>query len=380
MVNKKIIRVINKSDKPDNIVIKESSITDKCIEIENKLPRFMKDYFIYIKSAVTVSSRYEYLKDVQFFCNYLVEQQQLTKAKEISQITLEEFSNITAIGDYCARYHKETDKGTVVINNNNKSLARRKSSMSGLFKFLYRNEQLNENITNAFNPIKLQKMQPDSIKKLEANEVALMLEAVENGDAMLTEKERLFWSKTKLRDKAILVLFVTYGLRISELRELNISSFNFSRGEFKIYRKRGKEVSMPINKTCEAVFMDYVNNERTPSDKISSEHKDALFLSIQNKRISEKAIRTLVKKYTAFGMNTERCNGYSPHKLRATTATLLNQDGFSIYDVQNLLDHDNVTTTQLYTAHKKNVKREIVKNFEWLDVKNENNEVQLSEV
>ena len=73
-----------------------------------------------------------------------------------------------------------------------------------------------------------------------------MLDAVDNGYG-LTEKEKVYWRKTKLRDKAILALFVTYGLRLNELRELNISSFNFSRGEFKIYRKRGKEVLMPIN-------------------------------------------------------------------------------------------------------------------------------------
>lgn len=66
-------------------------------------------------------------------------------------------------------------------------------------------------------------------------------------------------------------------------------------------------------------------------------------------------------------MCTTRDKGYSPHKLRATAATSLIQNGFTIYDVQNLLDHDNVTTTQLYAAHKKHVKRDIVKNFEWLE-------------
>ena len=67
-----------------------------------------------------------------------------------------------------------------------------------------------------------------------------MLDAVETGEG-LTEKEKVYWKKTKLRDKAILALFVTYGLRLNELRELNISSFNFSRGEFTIFRKRQAE-------------------------------------------------------------------------------------------------------------------------------------------
>jgi len=123
---------------------------------------------------------------------------------------------------------------------------------------------------------------------------------------------------------------------------------------------------MPINKTCEAVIKDYINNERTVNS-LHDEQKDALFLSLQNKRMTTRAIRNLVKKYTSIVLGTSRENGYSPHKLRATAATSLIQQGFSIYDVQNLLDHDNVTTTQLYAAHKKNVKREIIKNFEWID-------------
>ncbi|MCA9749021.1 MAG: tyrosine-type recombinase/integrase, partial [Romboutsia sp.] len=207
---------------------------------------------------------------------------------------------------------------------------------------------------------------PDAIKRLEIDEVAKMLDAVDTGYG-LTDKEKVYWRKTRLRDKAILALFVTYGLRLNELRELNISSFNFSRGEFKIYRKRGKEVLMPINHTCESVVKDYILNERPQSELLEEEYKDTLFLSLQRKRMDPKAIRQLVKKYTSISMETSRESGYSPHKLRATAATSLIQSGFSIYDVQNLLDHDNVTTTQLYAAHKKHVKRDIVNNFEWID-------------
>ena len=332
----------------------------------------MKDYFIYLKGSVAVSTRVAYLEDIYFFCSYLVETKEITQADKVCDITVEEFNQIKArdinifLGDYCSRYYKQTDKNTLIFENNNRALARKKSTISTLFKFLFRNEQIDNNITDGFNPIKLPKPQPDAIKRLEIDEVAKMLEAVETG-AGLTEKEKVYWRKTKLRDKAILALFVTYGLRLNELRELNISSFNFSRGEFKIFRKRSKEVLMPINQTCEMVVRDYILNERPQSEMLSDEYKDALFLSLQNKRMDPKAIRQLVKKYTSISMETSRANGYSPHKLRATAATSLIQNGFSIYDVQNLLDHDNVTTTQLYAAHKKNVKRDIVNNFEWLD-------------
>lgn len=383
MNNDKVLKINNKSNKPDNIVHRDNDIMERCIKIENQLPKFMKDYFIYLKGSVAVSTRYAYLEDINFFCNYLVESQELTKAEITKDITLNEFNNIKArdinlfLGDYCSRYYKHTEKNTLIFENNNRALARKKSSLSTLFKFLYRNEQLDNNITDGFNPIKLPKPQPDAIKRLDIDEVAKMLDAVESGEG-LTEKEKVYWKKTKLRDKAILALFVTYGLRLNELRELNISSFNFSRGEFKIFRKRGKEVLMPINHTCETVVKDYIFNERPESEVLPDEVKDALFLSLQRKRLTSKAIRELVKKYTSISMETTRNNGYSPHKLRATAATSLIQTGFSIYDVQNLLDHDNVTTTQLYAAHKKNVKRDIVNNFEWVD--NDDNYEEIKEI
>ncbi len=372
MIDNKILKIHNKSDKPDNIVTRNNDLIERCILIENKLPKFMKDYFIYLKGSVAVSTRLAYLEDIKFFCSYLIETKELTNAYKISEISLKEFNGIKArdvnlfLGDYCTRYYKQSSNTTLIYENNNRALARKKSSLSTLFKFLYRNEQLVDNITDGFNPIKLPKPQPDAIKRLEIDEVAKMLDSVESGYG-LTDKEKVYWKKTKLRDKAILALFVTYGLRLNELRELNISSFNFSRGEFKIYRKRGKEVLMPINHTCELVIKDYIYNERPQSEILIDEYKDALFLSLQNKRLNPKAIRQLVKKYTSISMETSRDGGYSPHKLRATAATSLIQNGFSIYDVQNLLDHDNVTTTQLYAAHKKHVKRDIVNNFEWIE-------------
>ena len=200
--------------------------------------------------------------------------------------------------------------------------------------------------------------------------IGLMLDAVTTGNG-LTKKEREFWNKTKYRDKAILMLFVTYGLRLSELQQLNVSSFNFNRGEFKIYRKRGKESVMPLNNSCALVVNQYVELERPKDEDIAEEDKDALFLSLQGKRITERQIRELVKKYTSIGMKTSREGGYSPHKLRATAATSLIGRGNSIYDVAALLDHEQVTTTQLYAQHRKNVKRDLVKDMEWEEERKE---------
>ena len=361
-------KLYNKSDVPDNIVLKQNDMLQKCAELESVLPDFLKDYFIYLKNSIALSSRVAYLSDLLFFCNYMVHSSDLTAAESPKQITEDEFTRLIAkdinifLGDYCTRYIMETDNADYIMENHSRSLARKRSSLSVLFKFLYREEKMEKNLSDGLNPIKLPKPQPDAIKRLEIEEVAKMLDAVENATG-LTDKEIQYWEKTKRRDKAILVLFTTYGLRVSEMNQLNLSSINYAREEFKIYRKRGKEVNMPLNRSAVAVIRDYIDNERP----ICNDDDDPLFLSLQGKRMTVRTIRELVKKYTSIAMETPRNKGYSPHKLRATAASSLIQYGFSIYDVQNLLDHDNVTTTQLYAAHKKNAKRDVINQYELLD-------------
>lgn len=366
---KKQVRIHNKSDKPDNIIEKENQIFFECEEIEGQLPKWLRGYFSYLKGNVLPMTRYAYLHDVRFFFRYLIRETDLTKAETTDKITLQELQSVKAVDvnmylDYCRKYKVETDRNVYVYENTNKTLARKKSSVSVMFKQLYRDGLLEKNITDGFDPIRVPKPGEREIKALQDDEVMVMLDAVTTGNG-LTAHEHHYWEKTKLRDKAILVIFLTYGLRLSELQQLNVSSFNWNRGEFKIYRKRGKESLMPLNQSVSMVVKDYIELERPPEDKIQEGHEDALFLSIQGRRMTERQIRELVKKYTAIAMETTRKGGYSPHKLRATTATSLIGRGNSIFDVQALLDHEQVTTTQLYAQHKMNVKRDLVKGMEW---------------
>ncbi len=369
MASNKQIRIHNKSDKPDNIVLKEHEIVSKCEDIQNQLPRFLRGYFAYLKGNVLPMTRLAYLNDIKFFCTYLIDETDLTDAENICDIKLSDFNRIKAVDinifiDYCRSYTVEKEHEIVVYENSNKTLARKKSSLSVMFKQLYRDELIDNNITDGFDPIRVPKASEREIKALQDDEVMIMLDAVSNG-THLTAKERQYWEKTKKRDKAILMLFLTYGLRLFELQQLNVSSFNFSRGEFKIYRKRDKEAVMPLNTSVTVVIRDYLDNERASDDSLDDVHKDALFLSLQGKRMTERQIRELVKKYSSIGLATSRKAGYSPHKLRATAATSLIGRGNSIFDVQALLDHEQVTTTQLYAGHKMNVKRDLVKDMEW---------------
>ncbi|MBR5228201.1 MAG: tyrosine-type recombinase/integrase [Firmicutes bacterium] len=369
---KKNVRISNKTDKPDNVVEKEILIERECASIEKTLPGFMRGFFSYMRSSLLPMSRLAYLHDIRFFCNYLINNTDLTNANDIKDIKASEFDKIRGADinvylDFCRNYHVETEDSVHVYTNNNRTLSRKKSSISVLFKYLYREEIISRNITDQFNPIRVQKASEREIKALQDNEVMVMLDAVSTG-SNLTPTERQYWEKTKKRDKAILVLFLTYGLRLSELHQLNVSSFNFSRGEFKIYRKRGKESLMPLNnQTVLKALHEYIDFERLSADKIQPGDEDALFLSLQGKRMTERQIRQLVKKYTSIGMSTSRDAGYSPHKLRATAATSLIGRGNSIFDVQALLDHEHITTTQLYAAHKLNTKRDLIGSFEWDD-------------
>lgn len=374
MAEKEIV-IQNKTDKPDNIVEKENEIFFQCDALEREMPKFFRGYFAYLRANVLPQTRLAYLHDLKFFLQYLIRETDLTEAETVGQIRLEELAAVEAPDvnlfiDYCRKYTVETEKNIYVYENTNKTLARKKSSVSVMFKQLYRDGLLKKNITDGFDPIRVPKPGEREIKALQDDEVMIMLDAVTSG-AGLTEHEKCYWQKTKLRDKAILIMFLTYGLRLSELQQLNVSSFNFGRGEFKIYRKRGKESIMPLNNSVTAVIHDYIDNERLPDDRLEEQHKDALFLSLQGKRMTDRQIRELVKKYTSIALKTSHSAGYSPHKLRATAATSLIGRGNSIFDVAALLDHEQVTTTQLYARQKANVKRDLVKGMEWEEERKE---------
>ena len=299
----------------------------------------------------------------------MIEFTPFTNASDIREISASDIDKIKARDvneylDHLRRYSKETDNGIYIFENSNKTLARKKSALSVLFRQLYRDEIINKNISEGFNPIRLQKQSEREIKALEDNEVLRMLDIVTTGDG-LTGAQKRYWKVTKYRDKAILIFFLTYGLRLQELWQLNLSSFNFQREEFKIYRKRNKESIMHLNGTTAEALRDYLINERNDEKAKKYIDDDALFLSLQHKRITKRQIRELVKKYTSLAIGTTQHNGYSPHKLRATTATSLIGRGESIYDVQLLLGHEQVTTTQLYAKHKRDVQRDLIRSLEW---------------
>ena len=145
MAGEKNIKLRNKSDKPDNILLKEHEIISKCEELQKQLPNFLRGFFAYLKGNVLPMTRLSYLSDIKLFCSYLIHETDLTDADNISDIKLEDFNKIKAVDiniflDYCRKYTVETNKEIIIYENSNRTLARKKSSLSVMFKQLFRDE------------------------------------------------------------------------------------------------------------------------------------------------------------------------------------------------------------------------------------------------
>ena len=147
--------------------------------------------------------------------------------------------------------------------------------------------------------------------------------------------------KYKIRDECILTLFLNCGLRLSELVGININDINDQR-ILKVCGKGNKEREIYLNDAC----MDAINEYKKVRPIEGVKDKKALFISRNHNRISNKTVQALVYKYlNAIGME-----GYSVHKLRHTAATLMYQEGgVDIRVLQDILGHENLGTTQIYT-------------------------------
>ena len=368
---------VRNTPKPQNVLAKENQVNQKITKgILPALPSFVADYDKSLdRKGRSVKTRLAYVTDISHFLEYMIADTGLSEAKTVKEITLEDMNRLKGrdVNDYLsfAKNH-ENDDGTIVVNGKD-ALARKKSSIAGLLKFLYREDLIEYDITEKIDAISV-KQTDRIVKTLEENEVMDMLDAVTTGEP-LTPHQKKYWEKTKYRDKFIITLFVIAGLRISELQQLNISSFNLKREEFIIYRKRGKEAVMPMNKTLVQGFKEYMEFDRAHCTDIAPGHEDALFLSLSakrkakdgktvpqgRKRLSVNQIRALVHTYTSAAVGG---TGVSPHKLRATAATTAIRRGNDISKVASLLDHDNIQTTTRYININMDDKRSVLESID----------------
>lgn len=206
------------------------------------------------------------------------------------------------------------------------SRARKVATIRSFYKYLTNKAKLLEqNPVQDLDSPRLKKALP---KYLDLDESVHLLESVEG--------------KNSCRDYCIITLFLNCGLRISELVSLNKTDV---RGEqLRVLGKGNKERILYLNDACKQAIQDWLTERMTivPADE------DALFVTLQNRRrITKAAVHKLVKKHLgAAGLDSTK---YSAHKLRHTAATLMLQNGVDVRTLQEVLGHDHLNTTQIYT-------------------------------
>ena len=149
-----------------------------------------------------------------------------------------------------------------------------------------------------------------------------------------------------MRDYAILTLFLNCGMRLSELCGMNLSRLNLRERVVRIVGKGNKERQIHLNDACVAALEAYLAVR--PAEGVKGEHRDAVFLSRQKRRINGRTVELMMKKYLKDAqLNEQR---YTPHKLRHTAATLMfSEGGVDVRTLKEILGHEQLNTTQIYT-------------------------------
>ena len=219
---------------------------------------------------------------------------------------------------------------------------RKLSSLRSFYEFLYKNGYVKSDVSKL---VDMPKRREKPIIRMEIDEAARMLDLVESGDSM-SERQKRYNDHTKMRDLAILTLFLGTGIRVSELVGLNIDDLDFSLNAFMVTRKGGNQAVLYFPDEVAEVLQQYLR-QRSETEAIPG-HEDALFLSLQNKRISVRAVQMMVKKYASAAAPLKK--HLSPHKLRSTFGTNLYHETGDIYLVADVLGHSDVNTTRRHYA------------------------------
>lgn len=318
------------------------------------LPRFCKDYFRGIENYTSARTRLAYAYDLRVFFEFMHKNNPVCANTEIVDYKIDILEQITRSDileylDYMSYYEKEG----MEITNEERGKSRKISSLRSFYRYFYENEMIK---TNPAALVPVPKLHDKEIIRLEPNEVAKLLDQVEEG-TNLTKKEAEFHKKTKLRDVALLTLLLGTGIRVSECVGLDLTDVDFNVNGIHILRKGGKEATVYFGDEVEIALLDYLEQREhiIPEEG----HENALFLSLQNKRISVRSVEKLVKKYASRVTTLKKI---TPHKLRSTYGTALYQETDDIYLVAAVLGHNDVNTTKKHYAAQDDMQRRLAAN------------------
>jgi site-specific recombinase XerD len=196
--------------------------------------------------------------------------------------------------------------------------------------------------SNVASKIETPKLHNKEIIRLEKDEVERLLDAVQR-PTTFTERQKHYNKNTQERDNAIVTLFLGTGIRISELVGLNVEDFDFSQNAFKVTRKGGNQTILYFSNEVKDALNIWLQKRAT----LPLDGENAMFISLQNKRICVRAVENLVKK---FAKESTPLKKISPHKLRSTFGTNLYRETKDIYIVADVLGHKDVNTTKKHYA------------------------------
>ena len=320
------------------------------------LPPFCKQFFRGVDNIYGSRTKIAYAYDLRIFFEFLHQNHPLGKTMDITEYPLDILDKIKREDiedylEYLSLYNKEipeflnseeiTDVMKTEVTNEERGKSRKLASLRSFYNYFFRNEMIQSNPASL---VPMPKLHKKEIIRLEPNEVAQLLDQVEAG-TKLTEKQAAYHAKTKVRDLALLTLLLGTGIRVSECVGLNIYDIDFENMGIKVRRKGGYEDIVYFGEEVEKALSDYLD-QRERIIPVSG-HEDALFLSMQNKRLTVRSVENLVKKYSSLVTSLKKI---TPHKLRSTYGTNLYQETGDIYLVADVLGHKDVNTTRKHYA------------------------------
>lgn len=314
----------------------------KIREIRKHLPPFCGEFFRGIEQYTTPLTRLGYARDLKLFFDFLVAETEEFYGKPILQFDTNDLDKVTSTHlemflEYITLYRIDGK----TYRNGERARCRKLSSVRALLKYFYKKEAITANVGSKIDTPKVHESQ---IIRLELDEVGKVLDLAESGEDM-TNMQKGFHKHTQARDYAMLSLFLGTGIRISECVGLNIDDFDFSQNAFQVTRKGGNKVILYFNEEVSDALQNYILERKNIKAQPGSEK--ALFLSLQNKRISVRAVEKLVKKYSQIVNPLKKI---TPHKLRSTFGTNLYRQTKDIYVVADVLGHKDVNTTRKHYA------------------------------
>lgn len=338
------------SKRPDNYHDEQNKQNIlKMRAVLDTLPPFCKTYFRGIEEYTSTRTRLAYAYDLRLFFEFLHEQNSICSKMEIKEFPISILDNLTRMDieeylEYMALYQKDGKD----VTNDERGKARKIASLRSFYNYFFQNELIQNNPAAL---VPLPKRHEKEIIRLEPNEVAILLDQVEDG-TKLTKKELEYHKKTKLRDVALLTLLLGTGIRVSECVGLDINDVNFDVGGIKIRRKGGFEAVVYFGEEVETALLDYL--EQREHTIPAEGHENALFLSLQNRRMAVRSVENLVKKYASRVTTLKKI---TPHKLRSTYGTSLYKETNDIYLVADVLGHKDVNTTRKHYAAQEDERR-----------------------